>query len=220
MNAKDVMLARALGSGGGGADGKSAYQYAVEGGYTGTEAEFAAKMAEEIPDKLPNPHALTFTGAVTGSYDGSAPMEVEIPGEKWYEKEILVTEEVASIEETLTPPAKELQISALDWRCTSKDYTNSVQLKINNEFAGYVPGLMESSTVDGRAYMRAIICNVAGGLDIEQSSGSAANGYDFTQLKTPCRPVRWLGDIGEFALKCGNYNQRIKAGAKIKIRWR
>ena len=28
-----------------GADGKSAYQYAVEGGYTGTEAEFAAKMA-------------------------------------------------------------------------------------------------------------------------------------------------------------------------------
>ena len=32
-----------------GADGKSAYAYAVEGGYTGTEAEFAAKMAEEIP---------------------------------------------------------------------------------------------------------------------------------------------------------------------------
>lgn len=32
-----------------GADGKSAYAYAVEGGYTGTEAEFAAKLAEEIP---------------------------------------------------------------------------------------------------------------------------------------------------------------------------
>ena len=32
-----------------GADGKSAYQYAQDGGYTGTEAEFAAKMAEEIP---------------------------------------------------------------------------------------------------------------------------------------------------------------------------
>ena len=29
--------------------GKSAYQYAVEGGYTGTEAEFAAKLAAEIP---------------------------------------------------------------------------------------------------------------------------------------------------------------------------
>ena len=31
-----------------GADGKSAYAYAVEGGYTGTEEEFAAKLAEEI----------------------------------------------------------------------------------------------------------------------------------------------------------------------------
>ncbi len=59
-----------------GADGKSAYAYAVEGGYTGTEAEFAAKLAAE---KLANPNALTFTGAVTGSYDGSAPLEVAIP---------------------------------------------------------------------------------------------------------------------------------------------
>lgn len=32
-----------------GPQGKSAYQYAQEGGYTGTEEEFAAKLAEEIP---------------------------------------------------------------------------------------------------------------------------------------------------------------------------
>lgn len=32
-----------------------------------------------IPTALPNPNALTFTGAVTGSYDGSAPLSVEIP---------------------------------------------------------------------------------------------------------------------------------------------
>ena len=61
-----------------GANGKSAYQYAQEGGYTGTEAEFAAKLAQKMPTTLPNPNALTFTGAVTGSYDGSAPLEVEI----------------------------------------------------------------------------------------------------------------------------------------------
>ena len=30
-------------------DGKSAYSYAVDGGYTGTEEEFAAKLAAEIP---------------------------------------------------------------------------------------------------------------------------------------------------------------------------
>ena len=62
-----------------GPQGKSAYAYAVEGGYTGTDAEFAAKLAEEMPDRLPNPNALTFSGAVTGSYDGSAPLSVEIP---------------------------------------------------------------------------------------------------------------------------------------------
>lgn len=62
-----------------GADGKTAYVYAVEGGYTGTETEFAAKLAEEMPTTLPNPNALTFTGSVTGSYDGSAPVSVEIP---------------------------------------------------------------------------------------------------------------------------------------------
>ena len=32
-----------------------------------------------IPTALPNPNALTFTGAVSGSYDGSAPLEVAIP---------------------------------------------------------------------------------------------------------------------------------------------
>lgn len=35
--------------------------------------------AISIPDKLPNPNALTFTGAVTGSYDGSEALTVEIP---------------------------------------------------------------------------------------------------------------------------------------------
>ena len=153
-----------------GADGKSAYQYAVEGGYTKNETAFAEKLAQEqlsgmtneltptqvynavsagipvkvqyfddtygiisftefavaeslnvitsniiayyngvyilyelfgdkssnrwgfnvttlaqqadipdIPAELPNPNALTFTGAVTGSYDGSNAKTVNIP---------------------------------------------------------------------------------------------------------------------------------------------
>lgn len=33
-----------------GADGKSAYQYALDGGYTGTEEEFAEKLAADIPN--------------------------------------------------------------------------------------------------------------------------------------------------------------------------
>ena len=169
-NAVNTALAQAKASGEfDGQDGKSAYAYAVEGGYTGTETEFSAKLASgallvtitenngtlsadktfteirdailagttvlvdydgagfpliaifadalwfgtiqcdsgdasndavvatviieitennavndfsaqvDIPKTLPNPNALTFTGAVTGSYDGSEPLTVEIP---------------------------------------------------------------------------------------------------------------------------------------------
>lgn len=35
-----------------GVNGKSAYEYAQEGGFTGTEAEFAQKIAKEIPSKV------------------------------------------------------------------------------------------------------------------------------------------------------------------------
>ena len=46
-------------------------------------AEQAAGMVEvpdvDIPTALPNPNALTFTGAATGTYDGSAPLTVNIP---------------------------------------------------------------------------------------------------------------------------------------------
>lgn len=40
-----------------GKDGESAYQYAKDGGYTGTEAEFAAKLAAEIPKPYTLPTA-------------------------------------------------------------------------------------------------------------------------------------------------------------------
>lgn len=51
-----------------GEPGKSAYQYAQDGGYTGTEAEFGEKLAEEMPTALPNPNAITINGI---SYNGS-----------------------------------------------------------------------------------------------------------------------------------------------------
>ena len=38
-----------------------------------------AWAAEKMPTALPNPNALTFTGAVTGSYDGSTSLSVNIP---------------------------------------------------------------------------------------------------------------------------------------------
>ena len=42
-------------------DGKTAYEYARDGGYTGTEAEFAAKLAAEyIPANTPTDHVAIF----------------------------------------------------------------------------------------------------------------------------------------------------------------
>lgn len=92
-----------------GTSGKSAYQYAKDGGYTGTEAEFAAKMAEEMPDALPNPNAITFTGAVTGSYDGSDALTVEIPsgggsagGSGKAKSKILINQEITELTASLS----------------------------------------------------------------------------------------------------------------------
>ena len=46
----------------------------IDGSVVAQLTQFATK-----DDMLPNPNALTFTGAVTGSYDGSAPLSVNIP---------------------------------------------------------------------------------------------------------------------------------------------
>ena len=48
-----------------GKDGKSAYEYAQENGYTGTEAEFAQKIAQEIPTKTSD--LTNDTGFIKGS---------------------------------------------------------------------------------------------------------------------------------------------------------
>ena len=52
-----------------GADGKSAYSYAQDGGYSGTEAEFAAKLAAESIDKALFVVNITTTDEVTYSAD-------------------------------------------------------------------------------------------------------------------------------------------------------
>ena len=52
-----------------GADGKSAYSYAQDGGYTGTEAEFAAKLAAESIDKALFVVNITTTDGKTYSAD-------------------------------------------------------------------------------------------------------------------------------------------------------
>ena len=56
-----------------------------------------------IPEKLPNPQKLTFGGAVTAEYDGSAPLSVEIPSgggvDSWeLVNSVTTSEEVTTVE--------------------------------------------------------------------------------------------------------------------------
>ena len=56
-----------------------------------------------IPKKLPNPQKLTFAGAVTAEYDGSAPLSVEIPSgggvDSWeLVNSVTTSEEVTTVE--------------------------------------------------------------------------------------------------------------------------
>ena len=63
-----------------GADGKSAYQYAQEGGYTGTEEEFAEKLAQEQLD------GTTLTLTPTQVYDAMSagiPVKVQYTDSKY-----------------------------------------------------------------------------------------------------------------------------------------
>ena len=66
------------------ADGAVTTEKIADGAVTGDKiadkAITANKLADgAIPEKLPNPHKLTFSGAVTGEYDGSAEVNINIP---------------------------------------------------------------------------------------------------------------------------------------------
>ena len=64
-------------------DGKDGKDYVLTEADKQEIAQEAAELVEvpdvDIPTTLPNPNALTFTGAATGTYDGSAPLTVNIP---------------------------------------------------------------------------------------------------------------------------------------------
>ena len=80
-----------------GADGKSAYQYAVEGGYEGTEDDFKDKLAKEYVEPI---YKVTMTA------DDTAPgLE---PGKKY------IFPDMAALAYTLVPPDDETE-SAIYW---------------------------------------------------------------------------------------------------------
>lgn len=59
---------------------------------------------KDIPTKLPNPNPLTFTGAVTDSYDGSAAVTVEIPESVEIDNETIVKTEDGKLKANVSLP--------------------------------------------------------------------------------------------------------------------
>ena len=94
---------------------------------------------EAATAKLANPNALTFTGAVTGSYDGSAPLSVEIPSGGNAEKRVRhiatvsVTEGTTSYSVTVDSNGDALNLESV--YILTNNYWGSlgsyVQVKIN-----------------------------------------------------------------------------------------
>lgn len=97
-----------------GIPGKSAYQYAQDGGYEGTEAEFAAKLAQEIPAPytLPAATAETLGGVKVGNGLGIDTDGVLFnkQSEVTYEKTVTISEPVTRIEIDL-PGLEQIEIN-------------------------------------------------------------------------------------------------------------
>lgn len=185
-------------------------------------AEQAAGLVS-IPDKLPNPNALTFTGAVTGSYDGSAPLSVNIPsggtGGASVEKQWRLLNTV-----TLTEP-----VSAIDILTDSDG--NPFEI---SEFAVYAPlGVVAS------AASQLLIGAIEPGAEFDETNQtyywksivSTANGFLGTNSNSILIKSDWVGgrytvctsgtyDIAAVALSVGTvrfYRDNMKDIGGVRL---
>ena len=112
--------------------------------------------AISIPDKLPNPNALTFTGAVEGSYDGSEAKTINIPSgggepEYDYEKFIVLGEAVTSYIIDTFDDGTPLALSSLEVISVSKNNTAStVNIDVLTDLPNSLnAGKLNASTIGG-----------------------------------------------------------------------
>lgn len=99
--------------------------------------------------KLPNPNALTFTGAAEGSYDGSAPLTVEVPsgggGEKAWRliTDFTTEEDITSFDITVDDDGNAFSLDEL-YLITNAISSTPTAVVINlsfNDVAGYSFGM-------------------------------------------------------------------------------
>ena len=175
-----------------------------------------------VPDKLPNPNALAFTGAVTVSYDGSAPVSVEIPSgsgsgsaENWrLVNTVTTTEDVADIRITQDSNGNPLSLKKVKifakvrgnsanlstWcRITANNLTNNFYCDIQNTFAA-------KEGQDYYNYARADFAIYAGRLMLELLLRSGNNAASKNTLW-------WVNNSGCFE----NYPDVVDAITSIRM---
>ena len=96
-----------------------------------------------IPEALPNPNALTFTGAVTGSYDGSAPLNVAIPSGVGG----LTVSNTAAVGQTVKITAVDENGQPTEWEAVDMEGVPSVTTANNGQFLRVVNGAWAAATV-------------------------------------------------------------------------
>lgn len=122
-----------------GADGKSAYSYAVDGGYTGTEAEFAAKLAAESIDKALFVVNITTTDGETFSADKTFDEIVQVYNEGKYSI-------VADWDGLIMPLSEITENVQAIFDCTSGNDSYLITITSNNEVQmGMLPLATENS---------------------------------------------------------------------------
>lgn len=136
----------------------------VWGLYTTTLAQ-----KSDIPSKLPNPNALTFTGAATGNYDGSSTLTVEIPtaadGKSAYEYAVeggytgteeefstRLAQEIPAVDSTLTQSGQAADAAAVGDRLSalSDEKANQADVdKLKGDVAAITP---DDAAVNGKPW--------------------------------------------------------------------
>lgn len=140
---------------------------ATEGGGSGGSGGSGEGGGYRIPETLPNPHALTITGAVNATYDGRTPVSIEIPsgggGINVTGAEVGQIVKIAEVDENGRPLAWETADLEKDWtpiinvtleESAAYVYTDA---DINgNPFSVkelFVVGMMPKDETISRAYM-------------------------------------------------------------------
>lgn len=122
---------------------------AIPSTLTGTAGQVLTKTVDgqewkdvDIPTALPNPNALTFTGAVTGTYDGSEALTVEIPSGGGEDELPIIQEytieggETASIVFTGLPNISEFLLE-IAWQWQSTAVSGTVRVSFSTTLSGY-----------------------------------------------------------------------------------